>query len=295
MKRWQLGCSSRGAGPSALLAQPPQQRAEVLGLGHDERRSGATALRRRDYRALKAAGIAHLRFHNLRHTFGTMKQWRHLRERLAPASRWPSPHLAPFPIDTGCRGALITVEHGTEGVAANRARSRALLATAVWTLFETLPFRAMEATDRRSAQVLLSAAWSLFHARRSPSLLEATDRALYLSTALASLCEPAAGAAGGVLARWRVGLRDELYARGYTDPELDDAERRSYAVRNISAHGGDAVLVSLGYPADAIARSEASRHPRAPGRSPLSEDVNRSERVVRTLGHSYAGYNPSNA
>lgn len=248
----------------------------------------------------------------------TMEQWRHLRDRLAPASRWlqGSPRLTPFPIDTGGRSALITVEHGTEGVAINRARSRALLAMAVWTVFETpgwrrvwpsvadwapqpwielsgrhkpyepdvwigatrrtpsrthhgpyappadsgllaLPFRAMEATDRRSAQVLLSVAWSLFHARRFPSLLEATDRALYLSTALASLCEPPAGAGGGVLPRWRrlrdrLGLRDELYARGYTDSELDDAERRSYAVRNISAHGGDAVLVNLGYPADAI-------------------------------------------
>jgi hypothetical protein len=250
------------------------------------------------------------------HVSTTMEQWRHLRDRLEPRGRWlPTSRLAPFPIDTGCRSALITVEEGTEGVAINRARTRALLALAVWTLFEApawrrmwpsvadwaptpsfelstkrkpfepevwigatartasithhgpyappadrdllrLPFDAMASATRRSAHVLLSAAWSLFQSRRFPSLLEATDRAFYLSTALAGLCEPPPPQTGGVLARWhhvrdRLDLRAELRDRGYTEAELDVAEERSYRFRNIAAHGGDAALVNLGYPADA--------------------------------------------
>ena len=39
--------------------------------GRRGRATGDSALRRRYYEALKAADIAHLRFHDLRHTFGT--------------------------------------------------------------------------------------------------------------------------------------------------------------------------------------------------------------------------------
>jgi hypothetical protein len=122
----------------------------------------------------------------------------------------------------------------------------------------------MDHAERRSAHVLLSAAWSLFHSRRMPSQLEATDRALYLSTALAALCEPPDPNTGGVLDRWRhlrdgLDLRTELCAQGYSDAELQRAEERSYDTRNIAAHGGDAALVNLGYPADATRSLKGQR------------------------------------
>jgi hypothetical protein len=120
-----------------------------------------------------------------------------------------------------------------------------------------LPFITMNAVgDHRCAQAVLSAAWALFQAIRWPNDEETTDRMLFLFTAVATLCEEPGGFnMATVLERWRAlrtyyGIWDELAEEGYVREDLDEAERRLTDVRNIAAHGSDAALVNLGYPAD---------------------------------------------
>jgi hypothetical protein len=119
-----------------------------------------------------------------------------------------------------------------------------------------LPFAVMGAVDEhRCAQALLSAAWALFQAIRWPDDVETTDRVLFLFTAIATLCEePGRFSVAAVVNRWRAlrmyyGIWDELAEEGYAREDLDEAERRLTDIRNIAAHGSDAALVNLGYPA----------------------------------------------
>lgn len=128
------------------------------------------------------------------------------------------------------------------------------------------PFVAMKhAPERRSAGALLSATWALYQATHWPYELQLTDRMLYLQTAVASLCEaPEGGDNRAMYARWRalrtrLGLLQELAARGIEAADIEAAEQRLTDVRNIAAHGIDSVLINLGYPAERARRMNKKR------------------------------------
>jgi hypothetical protein len=128
------------------------------------------------------------------------------------------------------------------------------------------PFIAMErAPEHRSAGALLSATWALYQATHWPYELQLTDRMLYLQTAVASLCEaPGGGDNRAMYDRWRalrtrLGLLQELAARGIEATDIEASEQRLSDVRNIAAHGIDSVLINLGYPTDRPRRFSKKR------------------------------------
>lgn len=144
------------------------------------------------------------------------------------------------------------------------------------------PFDAMEfAPERRCARALLSAAWSLYLAEREPNDLERTDRLLHIHAAIDALSDPS-----GAERRPRPTLLRRLFGRVerekptqenrwgrlterygiwrqmrnvYRQDELIAAQRLTLDLRNIGAHGADASLANLGYPAAAIRELRGGR------------------------------------
>ena len=89
--------------------------------------------------------------------------------------------------------------------------------------------------------------------------LEETDRLLHVFAAIDALAEsehnrsPAETERGWNRGSQRLGIWTNLSKGGhYTQDELSEARRVAKDLRDIAAHGSDAVLVNLGYPASAV-------------------------------------------
>lgn len=123
-----------------------------------------------------------------------------------------------------------------------------------------LPLRALRKVEtHHSARALLSATWAWRHAARGGSTLEVTDTMFYAFTCLAALCEdPEKPANKVMLDRWEAlpgnvpGLYEKALASGLDRDDLLHARKRLQDVRNLAAHGSDAVLVNLGFPSSRI-------------------------------------------
>jgi hypothetical protein len=119
------------------------------------------------------------------------------------------------------------------------------------------PLRAVRrAETHHSARALLSSTWAWRHAARGSSSLEVTDVMFYAFTCLAALCEdPKAQNDRAMFRRWDALRRNvpRLSERGLDagldDDALEHALQTLHDARNLAAHGSDAVLVNLGYPA----------------------------------------------
>jgi hypothetical protein len=110
------------------------------------------------------------------------------------------------------------------------------------------------ARERLGARAVASAAWSLYVSERNPADLERTDKLLYLSGAIESICDIGADPEDHDN-RWgrlseRYGVWKDL-THHYSQMELKEAKRLASDIRNITAHGSDDVLVNLGYPPEA--------------------------------------------
>lgn len=123
--------------------------------------------------------------------------------------------------------------------------------------FLVAPFDAIEKarSGNDCALSLLSAARSLYLAERIPIDLERTERVVYVWRALEALCAPGwKGAPSTSDERWsglvrNLRLRRELYQRGYSGTEIDDAFQLVETLRHLTMHFARDVLVNLNYPA----------------------------------------------
>jgi hypothetical protein len=129
------------------------------------------------------------------------------------------------------------------------------------------PFRAMaRAKDSRCARALLSASSSLYASACRPNQLDVTERLMMLVSAVMTLCDPGGDpvADSVVLKRWlRVAERFDVWRQlddlRLTPERIKDVHARIHDVRNIGTHGSDAVLINLGYPADAVRTMRGQR------------------------------------
>jgi hypothetical protein len=117
-----------------------------------------------------------------------------------------------------------------------------------------LPFEAMAHTDRRGAQAVLSASFQLMAGGRV-SRLQPSERARALMAAVESLGEQPSGKKPRprfVRLMQRHGTDHAMEARGWGPDEISQALERMVKARNIATHGADAVLLDVGYAADAV-------------------------------------------
>lgn len=120
------------------------------------------------------------------------------------------------------------------------------------------PWRAIQAArECQSARALLSTTWAFQCAAREPSGLQTTDRMLYAFTAIASLCEDQKTRDDSdMFRRWGhlqdnvPGLHERASEVGLDEAALVHAAAALKNARNLAAHGSDAALVNLGYPAE---------------------------------------------
>jgi hypothetical protein len=116
------------------------------------------------------------------------------------------------------------------------------------------PFRAVElAATSHSAAALLSAAWNLYLAARTPTDLMWIDRLLLVMHAREALCAPPSGAPGHAQDRWKAALKrldvaSEMRRKGWTERDITEISSRGWDLRSLGAHTADASLLSLGYP-----------------------------------------------
>lgn len=117
-----------------------------------------------------------------------------------------------------------------------------------------LPFEAMAYTDRRGAQAVLSASLHLMGGGRA-SRLQTSERARALMAAVESLGEQPSGKNARrrfMRLMQRYGTDHAMEARGWGPEQISEALERIVKARNIATHGSDAVLLDVGYPADAV-------------------------------------------
>jgi hypothetical protein len=117
------------------------------------------------------------------------------------------------------------------------------------------PFDAFEAAQRGNdaALSILSAARSIYLAARWPNDMERTERLTYAWQAKESLSHQGRKGRGKPVERWEralvhLRLRPALTKAGYTPGEIQNAFDISRALRNLSTHLPEDVLVSLDYP-----------------------------------------------
>lgn len=106
---------------------------------------------------------------------------------------------------------------------------------------------------------LLSASRALYNAERFPSDLERSEKIVEVWRARDALCDPGRRGQGSVDQRWKSLIRRlkiEAFLResGYAQTEIEAALDLTYAVRNLSVHRADDVLVNLSYPPAMITR-----------------------------------------
>ena len=109
------------------------------------------------------------------------------------------------------------------------------------------------AENSRAACALLSAAWNLYLAARSPSDLPWIDRLVYTMHAREALCEPPDRATQFVDRRFndvceRMDVVGGLRERGWGAGELAQLSGPLKRLRNLGVHGADVSLLRLGYP-----------------------------------------------
>lgn len=115
-------------------------------------------------------------------------------------------------------------------------------------------------TGNQCALSLLSAARALYNAQRFPSDLERSEKVAEVWRAREALCDPGPRGQGSAKQRWhalekRLKIRSYLRGLGYDQSEIDAALDLNYAVRVLSAHRSDDVLVNLNYPPTLSSRS----------------------------------------
>jgi hypothetical protein len=120
------------------------------------------------------------------------------------------------------------------------------------------PFRALNlAPGNAAARAVLSAAWALHLVERTPNDLQRTDEILNLSIGIDALCDLGTNLSAS-FRRWesitaRYGVWESLHDVN-TPAEIDQAKELARDLRNIATHGGDSVLINLGYPREEVRR-----------------------------------------
>jgi hypothetical protein len=119
------------------------------------------------------------------------------------------------------------------------------------------PFDALAAIEQPPAMALLSASWSVYLATRLPTDLHWLDRLELLMRAREAICSPPSGTTEEALDRWRrlfgrFGVRGELRRLGFDTADINAITTRGWTLRNLSAHGPDEALLSIGYPPDRV-------------------------------------------
>jgi hypothetical protein len=156
------------------------------------------------------------------------------------------------------------------------------------------PFEAMAMAQdgKRVAAALLSASRLLYQADESRfRMAELGDAAMLLQAAIDALCEPESPTTDDECAkRWQRAStslnvwpelgREWLYSQG----ELNAIKKRLRGVRPIAAHGGDSVLLNMGYPEGFERRMARGGRMRGDDISPsiLRSDLPVVNRAVRT-------------
>jgi hypothetical protein len=130
----------------------------------------------------------------------------------------------------------------------------------------SVPFEAMAARERRSAQALLSSAHALVQGGRR-SRIQLSEEIRGTITAIELLCEREP-LARDAFERWtvvaeRLGVWEKSGIRGYAPRDIADLHERLRFARNVATHGADAVLLDLGYPEETERR--VARNKNAPG------------------------------
>jgi hypothetical protein len=139
------------------------------------------------------------------------------------------------------------------------------------------PFHAMHEarSGNTCAMALLAAARWLYLADHEPNDLERVERLLCVWNARAALCDRTGKGQGGMVERWdrlASNARVEAHLRrfGYQTQEIRDAFAWAHALRDLTAHRADSVLIGLDYPAQ---RNIQLHHHRALNRRELALPV----------------------
>jgi hypothetical protein len=172
----------------------------------------------------------------------TVGGWSPAPHRNHSLRRKPYAPNPPFGRSTGSVRGSYVVEYGPYLL----TRSKAYLEA---------PFAAMDAAQRGNdaALSILSAARSLYLAKKHPSELERTERLLYVWRAKEALSHQ--GRTGKMTAeeRWvrllvNLRIRTALGGRGYSRSEIDEAFELSKSLRDLTTHFPEDVLVNLSFP-----------------------------------------------
>jgi hypothetical protein len=131
---------------------------------------------------------------------------------------------------------------------------------------------ARAAAESHCARALLSAAWHLYVASSTPSILHRTDRVLHLHAALNALVTPPPtppGGGGGAEQRWErlaanLDVWSDLKRDGRDVTESQRNQLRVAAIRNLTMHAAESYSLSYGLRPMATRRRRVSAAELAP-------------------------------